>query len=215
MAENRPITPEKQLLRLIEGSGGGPAAARKLSPASVGSAMVGGWAFFKRTLSGKGFSKSSFSLVPLNKVLTAAVAAFFLYILADALVSTVRLLRPADIDLKSEKTVSAPAAVSSSLNDEAFYTGKFASRDVFSPGSAAPPPSANAPAQPDPNAAVADLSLVGIAWSAKPEVIIEDKSKQRTFFMKEGQALGDGVVVKKVFKDHAVLGYNGQEFELR
>ncbi len=214
MAENRPITPEKQLLKLIEGSDKGPVTkAVLLSPASIGSAFVGGFAFLRRLVSGKG-GRKALSLAPLNKGLTAAVAAFVLYILADSLVSGVRLLRPAALDLKGEKSISAPIPISSQLGDEASYTGKFSARDIFNAGAVAPADS-GAPAQPDPNAAVANLSLVGIAWSAKPEAIIEDNSKQRTFFLREGQTLPDGVTVKKVLKDHIVLSHNGQEFELR
>ncbi len=208
MAEDRQSTPEKQLLRLIEGSG---KRAPHLTPASLGSAAVGVWAFLKRSLRGKRHGLQAFSLASVNKVLTAAVVAFCLYIFADSLISTVHLFRPVALDLNA--SVPAPAPIASSLNNEAYYTGKFFSRDIFSARGAASV--SNGPAQPDPNAMMADLSLVGIAWSAKPEVIIENKSKQRTFFLKEGQSLVDGVLVQKVFRDHAVLSYNGQEFELR
>ncbi len=35
------------------------------------------------------------------------------------------------------------------------------------------------------------------------------------YTVKRGQTVGEGVKVEAIFKDHVVLSYEGQEFELR
>ena len=59
-----------------------------------------------------------------------------------------------------------------------------------------------------------DFSLVGIAWSADPEAMIEDAKNKRTFFVKRGQALDDDIKVVTIFKDKVILTYKTKEFEL-
>src|SRR3989338_4347464 len=61
-----------------------------------------------------------------------------------------------------------------------------------------------------------NLRLVGISWSADPDVMIEDTNMQRTFFLKKGQVMENiNVKVEAVFKDKVVLSCDGEEAELR
>jgi hypothetical protein len=63
--------------------------------------------------------------------------------------------------------------------------------------------------------AVQSLALVGISWSSNPDAIIEDKARQRTYFVKRGQEVGEGVKVEAIFKDHVVVTFEDREYELR
>jgi type II secretory pathway component PulC len=60
-----------------------------------------------------------------------------------------------------------------------------------------------------------DFSLVGIAWSADPEAMVEDGKNKKTYFVKRGQPLDSEVKVVTIFKDKVILTYKGKEFELR
>lgn len=229
MAEDGPVTPEKQLLRLIEEKGSqskprsraarGPAGARPSVSAIAG--MIAGYlSFFRRSagsgLHPKGKFKISFPFV--NRVLAAGAAALFLYLMADAAASAVSLGRPLNLSPKKERAAaSAPAAAASPLNESAYYLQKVASRDIFKEASEARPKKgvSEEPISPQDDPATSSLSLVGISWSSNPDVIIEDKERKRTYFVKRGQVVGDNVKVEAIFKDHVVLSHEGREFELR
>jgi type II secretory pathway component PulC len=63
--------------------------------------------------------------------------------------------------------------------------------------------------------AIQNLALVGISWSSNPDAIVEDKSQQRTYFVKRGQMVGENVKVEAIFKDHVVVSFEDKEYELR
>ena len=97
MAEG-PLTPEKQLLKIIEDpkSGGGtPANLRRkglgvLSPKALRGAAAGWFSFFKR-LTKKKMALKRLNLKVLNRFLTAAAAMLFLYVAGDAAFSAMSL----------------------------------------------------------------------------------------------------------------------------
>ncbi|MBU0503142.1 MAG: hypothetical protein ABH882_04585 [Candidatus Omnitrophota bacterium] len=59
-----------------------------------------------------------------------------------------------------------------------------------------------------------NLKLVGISWSDDPDVMIEDTGTKRTFFVKRGQSIGE-IKVQAVFKDKIILSYDKEEMELK
>jgi type II secretory pathway component PulC len=231
MAENGPLTPEKQLLKLIEGSkDAAPRSSGAASPQSLGrgrfslgalrGALVGRFSFFRRTAQKKLASpkrRSIISLTAVNRTLAVAVFAAFLYVAGDALASAIALQRPANFTANREASGAASSDRVSPLNESAYYLQKVAARDIFKEGGqpAVSKEVSKGPVSVESNPATSSLSLVGISWSANPDVIIEDKERKRTYFVKRGQVVGDGVKVEAIFKDHVVLSYEGQEFELR
>ncbi len=231
MAENGPLTPEKQLLRLIEDSkapkqGSSPQEAPAklkapglLSFSALRGALFGRLSFFKRTTKKKiGSSKFSVNIIAINRVLTVAAACLLAYAVFDAIASAMGLHHPPNFAYRGEKNSSSAVTGASPLKESAYYLQKVTARDIFKEG---PRPAEQTqekkeekPSIQD-NEAVKSLSVVGISWSSNPDVIIEDKSKQKTYFVKRGQMVGENIKVEAVFKDHVVLSLDGQEFELR
>ena len=228
MAEDGQVTPEKQLLKLIEdpqAAAASGAASRKglgrtvawLTPAGLKGLWSARLSFFKRQTKKRASAASRIDIGALNRVLTVAVVCLLAYVTFDAIASAMSLHRPPNFAFQKE--TGAPAAVGggvSPLKESAYYMQKVNARDIFKEGPKiveAPKPSQAAPAEEA--AAVKSLSVVGISWSSDPDVILEDKDKQKTYFVKRGQMVGDGVKVEAVFKDHVVLSYEGQEYELR
>ncbi len=227
MADDGQLTPEKQLLKLIENSkdikGPGLKQARirhagsgLLSFGALRGALFGHFSFFKRSTKKKlAAPRRRINIAAVNRMLALAVFCLVVYVLGDTLAAAFSMQRPPNLSLQKDKIPAPRTENVSPLKESAYYLQKVASRDLFKEGRPVKKEANREVASPQENAAVSSLSLVGISWSQNPDVIIEDKSKQRTFFVKRGQTVGDGVKVEAIFKDHVVLNYEGQEFELR
>lgn len=59
-----------------------------------------------------------------------------------------------------------------------------------------------------------DLKLVGISWSKDPDAMIEDAKSKRTFFVKRGSYVND-VKVEAIFRDKVIVSYQGEQAELK
>ncbi|HTL70816.1 MAG TPA: type II secretion system protein N [Candidatus Eisenbacteria bacterium] len=224
MADDR-NTPEKQLLRLIEETKGGkggasrgtPGLGPKISFRNLLEQAAGRLSFLGRLTrrrASDGLRPPLVNLAVVNQVLMAVAVALLVYLVSDAAAAVIQLGRPINLAPKREAPAPATSESVSPLNDSAYYLQKVASRDIFKEGGQ-PVVKQEAAAPVEESAATSNLSLVGISWSANPDVIIEDKESKRTYFVKRGQVIGDGVKVEAIFKDHVVLSHDGQEFELR
>lgn len=226
MAENGTPTPEQQLLKLIEGKGGAaPAGAakpggRSAAPSLAGlrGMLAGRLSFWKRSR-GKSGKGSVLDLTALNRLLALTAAALLAYVTFDAAAAAMSLRTPPNISIVERKGAggqNAPREVMP-LKESSFYLERVEARDIFKEGPRERPqePIVQQVATADTPAAASQFSLVGISWSADPDVIIENKAEARTYFVKRGQPVGGGVKVEAVFKDHVVLSRDGQEFEIR
>ncbi len=84
-------------------------------------------------------------------------------------------------------------------------------KEVVAPERAPEPPP---PPQADPiDGMKSSMSVVGIIWGKKPQVLIENKREGRTYLLSEGDNVGLPKV-KKIFKDKIILEFEGREFEL-
>jgi type II secretory pathway component PulC len=62
--------------------------------------------------------------------------------------------------------------------------------------------------------ATANLKLVGILWSDKPQAMVEDTIDQKTYLLSVGDQIGR-LSVQAITKDHVVLGRDDHTWELR
>jgi hypothetical protein len=226
MATNESLTPEKQLLKLIENPK--QASVRAESAKREGKkwfsfpAFKGRLDFWKGTsvkqwFSLKKFSQSAHGVGQINvvlKVLIVLVAiytGYSVYQMAKGIKSAANLILTPD-----PITLDVPAPVTG-LQSVSYYLEKIRGRNIFVSAQPEPieeeetAPEAGVP-QEDP---FKDFALVGIAWSNDPEAMVEDTKLNKTFFMKRGQSMANGVRVVTIFKDKVILGYKDRESELR
>ena len=211
-------TPEKQLLKLIEGAEGAPAAAEASAKLKRKGLSLFSWparlSFFRRSAKkkiGKTRKKLRVDFGSVNRVLTVVTAALVLYVTGDTVASAINMKGVPQFALQNEQAAPYAPPPAPALKEASYYLQKVNSRDIFK--------EVRRIEKKKPVPAVASnetksLSLVGISWSSNPDAIVEDKDKQKTYFVKRGQMIGN-VKVEAIFKDKVVLSKDGQEFELR
>ncbi|MEI6631782.1 MAG: hypothetical protein WCL25_04110 [bacterium] len=220
MATERPATPEKQLLNLIEeprGRSSLQAAAIKrhgLSIFSLG-ALKGRFAFFKDRFQkdvkeGKAYQLDVKALNSILRLVVLVLAVYFSISLTLAVMNSKKIL---EIELKGSSDKQGSASQTSSfLKAASYYLEKARERDIFRMGMKKTP-EAKGPSQ-----KILDvtqgLRLVGISWSEDPDVMIEDTKVNRTYFLKKGQTV-ENIKLEAVFKDKVILSYAGEEIELK
>lgn len=240
MAEDKPLTPEQQLLKLIEESNkagkasGAPSSAAPSKPVKVKRAssfslakipgqMLGVFSFWKRNAQRSQGAKSSrrkavINISDINKGLIVLAGCLSVYVVFDAAASARNLQRPPNFAPAKDMMVPFQKEQVEPLQESSYYFQKISSRDIFKEGPKEPAPAAEkkiemAPAETA--EAIQNLALVGISWSKNPDAIVEDKSQQRTFFVKRGQLIGDNIKVEAIFKDHVIVSFEDHEYELR
>jgi len=229
MAPERPITPEKQLLNLIEEH-----KAQKNTSAIQAQALkynifsflsLGAWAgrlsFFKDWLQ-KRLQESRRQPFDIKIINQAAVVCIYIlagYFSIDFISSLVGLWKMPNVEIiSSEKIRPLSFRENSVLKTAASsYLEEVRGRDIFKIGKGTDGAAENKEAKgPSPQAmdASANLKLVGISWSSDPDAIVEDTKAPRTFFVKVGNMIGEGKV-QAIFKDRLILRYGDQEVELK
>lgn len=229
MAQERSITPEKQLLKLIEEPKDKGAAVkaraikyRGLSLFSLG-AWLGRFHFSKNKIRGVFDLKSlrRLDISAVNSALFLLVFILTFYFIYNLSVSVVNMRKPWDYKLKSDgvQGQGGESFEDASLlkKSESFYLEKVRERDIFKIGAkniAGQLDTAVKEASSKAIEATQHLKLVGISWSGDPDAMIEDTKGLRTFFVKRGQMVGD-VKIEAILKDKVILSYKGEEVELR
>ena len=227
MAQARPITPEKQLLRLIEdkNSNAPGIQAQAIKHHSLSLFSFGAWLgrtsflkeVFKKWFHGIKILQLDIKLT--NKILGLLIFILAVYFVSNLFSSLINFKKTPYLESKPQEGASFADTQRSSFFKKAasYYFEKIRERDIFKMG--AKKPTAAAEASPKgPSSAIIEatqhLKLVGISWSNDPDAMVEDLKALRTFFVKRGQMIGD-VKVQAIFKDKVVLGLGGEEIELR
>jgi len=95
-----------------------------------------------------------------------------------------------------------------------YFVNQADSHNIFSPvlkeGAQAQEPVAQGPKLED---VKGQLSLLGVIGGDAPQVIIEDKKAQKTYFLNKGATFGD-IEVGDIFDNKVILIYQGERFEL-
>jgi len=222
MVNENSLSPEKQLLNLIEN----PKAKDSLKTATIKyqslglfslGAFKGRWAFFKNKGREFFFTGKFFDLKFVNQVLRIFVFILGFYFLLNLGFGLINLRKELAFQIKEEKVSgSSSLPVSSFLKGLTSYLEKARERDIFKMGLRVSPQDLGVRLPSERIVEVTkNLKLVGIAWSEDPDVMIEDTQHQRTYFLKKGQVMDNGVKLKAVFKDKVILSWSGEEIELR
>lgn len=228
MVQERHLTPEKQLLNLIESPKAKETAAlglhtiknRSLSLLSP-QAWLGRISFskdwFKNWL--RDSSHRQLDIKAINAFLGLCIVLLIVYFISNILVSAVHLRKTPELASEPAKTAKGDGFQEGALlkNAVSYYLEQIRQRDIFRMGKKTAEDTAGPePAGPSGEIieATAHLKLVGISWSGDPDAMIEDTKALKTFFAKRGQMIGD-VRVRAIFKDKVILQYRGEEIELR
>jgi type II secretory pathway component PulC len=229
MAQDGSLTPEKQLLRLIEDSKSKNVTVqanaikhRGMSLFSFG-AWLGRVSFLqdglKKRLKAATGLKLDVKLV--NRLLFFVVALLVIYFVSDFSVSLSNSKKAPSLKLgvqeANAKSLNMPDI--SRLKAATYYLEKVRERDIFKMGIKKPDLSnpetvSNRGPSSRIMEATSQLKLVGISWSSDPDAMIEDAKAMRTFFVKRGGMIGE-IKVQAIMKDKVVLSYNGEEIELK
>ncbi len=226
MAQEGPLTPEKQLLTLIEKPEAKDAVrgVQKIKRHSLSlfspSAWMSRFSFFKDK--GRAWVKEGgfrqFDIGGINKLLVLSIIALAFYFITNTSISIVNLRKISDLDFEiPESTGTKTPYIVSSLKASSFYVDKIRERDIFQFGGREEAPEEVEASAPPPVSIVEQtesLKLVGISWSKDPDAMIEDIRIPRTYFVKRGEMIGE-VKVEAIFKNKVVLSYEGSEIELK
>jgi len=228
MAENESITPEKQLLKLIENPK--TKEVRRQSTKRATGKWFSFGAFQGRLAFWKGFSskkvsslkkgaKSPSGIRQLNlglKVLALCLGGYLIYSVVD---NASALEKASNLIIDKGKRLPVVEEEVSSIKGLSYYLDRVNARDIFNfeeikQEDVAKPVVKTAPRPEKVSAVAQDYSLVGIAWSKNPEAMIENKKLTRTYFVKRGDVVDEGVKVVAIFRDRVVMNVGDEEFEL-
>jgi len=224
MAQERSLTPEKQLLNLIESPKVKDAAIRSdiVKQHSMRLFSPGVWKgklsffrdYFKKGLSG-GFHQPDLKAV--NRFLAVVIVVSIFYLMNTIYFSITGLKKIPGLKSSSQESTKNAhfKEVAALKQTAAYYLDKIRQRDIFKIGAKkAVKETTQVPPTPIIVEATQYLKLVGISWSNDPDAMVEDTRALRTFFVKRGQMIGQ-VKIEAIFKDKVVLSYGGEEVELR
>ena len=105
----------------------------------------------------------------------------------------------------------APAQEPSTAKPYEYYGKALSQRDLFQPGLPSKEEKGNSPSLKETR--FKDLALIGILSGKTPQAIIEDKKENKTYFLKEGELLGE-MRVEQILNEKVTLSYEGEQFEL-
>lgn len=225
MAQEKSPTPEKQLLNLIENPNAQQTAKsvklkhRNLFSLFSAGAWLGRFSFFKGH-SKQWFRPDSILKMDINLVnnfLILLVVLLMLYFIMDFSNSYKHLQSLPSVKARVQQAIQAKEGlVSTLLKTTAYYSELARKRDIFKIG-ARPTDKSKAVRAPSDKLkeATKNLRMVGISWSNDPDVMIEDTKLKRTYFLKRGKSLDNGVKVRAVFKDKVILSFENEEMEFK
>ena len=233
---NQSITPEEQLLRLIE-SGGKDEPGKKKGFAFLNLKTWAGL-FSGRGVKAKQTSRVRFvsGLVPRElslKLVNRLLIVLLVFVLAG-IAYNMNKVRATVENLSGQVAASSPSVGTqqalASLNPLADYLKEFEKRDLFRPVIPPKPkakeakplePKKKQPVKKPPQPTSIEilekkaktLKLVGISWGKNPVAMIEDTTSRETSFLKAGQFINE-IQVKVIMKDRAILSLGDAEYDL-
>jgi len=227
MAKENSLTPEKQLLRLIEENKDFPSVnkvdkdrrVRRIREWFSFSAWKGKIIFLKENF----FKRKqttfayTFGFKYLNRFLSALVLILILYLIHDVTLALNSQKSIPNLNYNLPQLGKTVDFTQEGIlkKSSSYYLDKVSQKDIFNMEEKKAKVSS---AKDNNSEAVQEMAkhlrLVGISWSENPDAMIEDSRAMRTFFVKRGQMLGE-FKVKAIYKDRVILEYNNQDIELK
>ncbi len=232
MVQERPTTPEKQLLGLIEDPKEQDLSQRKIKRKSFSlisfSALKGRLSFLRESIrSGSFFRKDFLDVKALNRILKICIVALSLYLIGNFVMSIDRLREVPEFVAKNGRLSKEISSTESFGRKISYYLESPRSRNIFKFGDfvveeeleegeyeevAAPIEKTISKAE----LLSQKLGLVGISWSDDPDVMVENLGTKKIYFLKRGQRIDGLIKVEAIFEDRVILTYDdGKEMELQ
>jgi hypothetical protein len=232
MAQERPTTPEKQLLDLIEDPKEQGVAPKKIKRRSFNlfsfSAFRGRLSFLSESMhSGSFFSNALPDIKGLNRMLKVCIALLLVYLVGNFAMSMMRLKETPEFVTRSSRASNEIPAAELLSKKISYYLEGPRSRDIFKFGDFGAQETEETEEEyevPSPTEEVLSqaqilaqqLGLVGIGWSDDPDVMVENVETKKIYFLKRGQRIDNLIKVEAIFEDRVILTYdNGKEMELQ
>ena len=229
MAQEKPSTPEKQLLNLIEDSQEQDGSQKKIKRSSFNlvslAALRGRYSFLLESIrSGSFFKKTFFDIKGINKILQICIALLILYIIVHFTLSTIKLKEIPEFAANISRSSGEIRSVELTSQRISDYLEGPRSRNIFRFGDSPIVEKEEVEEVARPVEIIVskaellaqNLELVGIGWSDNPDVMIKNNEMNKTYFLKRGERIEGLIKVEAVFQDKVILTYgDGQEIELR
>lgn len=203
--EDKNLTPEERLLKIIETSGNQTSGSKRPAAAAAGEkkSVPAGPGVFLRLPAGGGALRT---VIQLSAAAAVSATLFLLYDYAasssDYSQRFKRLLSSGGDSVAKTAAVKAP-----DLKDLLESAGK---HNIF----AVEPDKAENLLSAEAAQTVSTLKLVGILWSERPQAMVEDTKNSKTYLLNNGDSLND-LKVKQIYVDKVVLSKDGKDWELR
>jgi hypothetical protein len=232
MAQERPTTPEKQLLDLIEDPKERDLSQKKIKRSSFSlvslAALKGRLSFLLESVqSGALFKRAFLNIKGANKILKVFMALLLVYLVGNFTMSIIRLNEIPEFVTRKPRTSSGTSLADLSTKQISDYLEGPRSRNIFKFGDI---PEEEAPKD-EKLAEVAapvevtlskaellsqQLGLVGIGWSDNPDVMLKNMDSGKMYFLKRGERIEGLIKVEAIFQDKVILTFDdGKELELR
>jgi len=233
MAQERPTTPEKQLLDLIEDPKEQGVSQKKIKQRSFRlfsfSALRGRISFLRESIqAGSILPKALLDVKGLNKILKVCTVLLFVYLIGAFAISIGKLKEAPEFIVRSSKPPKEVSAAELSGKKISAYLEGPRSRDIFKFGDFGREEErdeeeedyeVSAPTEVTLSKSeilAEQLGLVGIGWSDDPDVMIENLDTKKIYFLKRGQKIDGLIKVDAIFQDRVILTYDeGKEMELQ
>ena len=199
----RPESPEERLLRLIRTDKKRPGHGPKSQPES-GQKPPGPY------LKIKGWALGLVAIKSINRLLLGLFFCLLIYLLLDSVILS-RLYKDSGITASRVMPPRSRPVQEQGLgfvNTYEHYAEVIGKRNLFVPSSEVK----EKRDVPDVNL-IGGLSLLGIVNSQPAQAIIEDKKAQKTYFLYEGQYIGE-IKVDKISEGRVTLSYGSEAFDL-
>ena len=152
---------------------------------------------------------TSYLFLRVERLLMGLVGLAFLFLLATRLVPHREMTAASLLEKPFPKEVSVKKGAEPKPYD--YYGNVIEHRDLFQAGVS------SRETRGIPASAVGsrlkDFALIGIISGKTPQAIIEDKKESKTYFLKEGELVGD-LRVEQILDEKVILSYEGEQFDL-